>query len=91
MLFLKIIIVIIDTTNDTYNYVKESEFVSDTFAEHDSNEISELRKSLKESLGFKSSENGKSKKNIYISKNIYKIDFHFKPIMIYIILKVIKI
>lgn len=69
MLFLKIIIVIIDTTNnDTYNYVKESEFVSDTFAEHDSNEINELRKSLKESLGFKSAENGKFSEKINIQK-----------------------
>lgn len=41
--------------------MKESEFVSDTFAEHDSNEINELRKSLKESLGVKSSDNGKLK------------------------------
>jgi len=45
--------------NDTYNYVKESEFVSDTFAEHNTNEINELKKSLKESLGVGSSENGK--------------------------------
>lgn len=52
-------ITIDSTKNDTYNYVKEPEFVSDTFAEHDTNEINELRKSLKESLGVKSSENGK--------------------------------
>jgi len=39
--------------------MKESEFVSDTFAEHDTNEINEIRKSLKESLGVvESSENG---------------------------------
>ncbi|XP_050428012.1 synapse-associated protein of 47 kDa isoform X2 [Adelges cooleyi] len=43
--------------NDTCNYVKESEFVSDTFAEHDSNEINEIRESLKKSLGVNSSEN----------------------------------
>jgi len=42
--------------------MKESEFVSDTFAEHDTNEINDIRKSLKESLGVESSENGKSKK-----------------------------
>lgn len=60
LLFFKIIIVIIDNTNtDTYNSVKESEFVSDTFAEHDTNEINEIRKSLKESLGVETSEIGK--------------------------------
>lgn len=69
MHLLKIIIVIVDTVNnDTYNYVKESEFVSDTFAEHDTNEINEIRKSLKESLGVKSSDNGKLKKEIYIQR-----------------------
>lgn len=57
--------------NDTYdNYVKESEFVSDTFAEHDTNEINEIRKSLKESLGVESSENGKSTKNCHYPKNL---------------------
>lgn len=67
MLLLKIIIVTIDTTkNETYE--KESEFVSDTFAEHDTNEINEIRKSLKESLGVESSENGKSKKKVYIQR-----------------------
>ncbi|KAL5242446.1 hypothetical protein ACI65C_009856 [Semiaphis heraclei] len=45
-----------DTTKND-NYMKESEFVSDTFAEHDTNEINEIRKSLKESLGVESSEN----------------------------------
>lgn len=54
----------------TYNYVKESEFVSDTFAEHDTNEINEIRKSLKESLGVKSSDNGKSKERSLYPKNI---------------------
>lgn len=48
--------------------MKESEFVSDTFAEHDSNEISELRKSLNKSLGVESSENGKLKKNPHPQK-----------------------
>lgn len=68
MLLLKIIIVTIDSTkNDTY--MKESEFVSDTFAEHDTNEINEIRKSLKESLGVESSENGKSKKKSLYPKN----------------------
>jgi len=49
--------------------MKESEFVSDTFAEHDTNEINEIRKSLKESLGVESSENGKLKKKSLYPKN----------------------
>jgi len=49
--------------------MKESEFVSDTFAEHDTNEINEIRKNLKESLGVESSENGKSEKKSLYPKN----------------------
>lgn len=64
-------------------YVKESEFVSDTFAEHDTNEINEIRKSLKESLGVESSENGKSKEKVYIQKTInYFIKLDLKCILI---------
>lgn len=48
--------------------MKEIEFVSDTFAEHDTDEINELKKSLKESLGVVSPENGKLSSRItYIS------------------------
>ncbi|XP_050536257.1 synapse-associated protein of 47 kDa isoform X2 [Daktulosphaira vitifoliae] len=43
--------------NASHNYVKETEFVSDTFAVHDSKEINEIRESLKKSLGVNSSEN----------------------------------
>jgi len=72
--------------NDTYNYVKESEFVSDTFAEHDTNEINELKKSLKESLGVVSPENGKLNNKVYFQKIfICKFIFYIKCDLIFII------
>lgn len=63
--------------------MKESEFVSDTFAEHDTNEINELKKSLKESLGVVSPENGKLKSRIkFISKKSSFVHLYFTLNMI---------
>lgn len=60
--------------------MKESEFVSDTFAEHDTNEINEIRKSLKESLGVKSSENSKLKKSLYLKNCFFFVfNINFNP------------